>query len=207
MVFVVLLLVGCKNKKTEYTIEGYLMSTCDLPASNKQLSLYQESVTLTSIGGYLKDFSTDENGYFKVVYQAENSGKLSIRSNGEILKGIPSKKNLNIGKVYNNPPSVKFIVRLQVNNAYTANDTLHYYDWNYPQNGASHWVKKIAGPFQSGIIDTVQNAGYLSFPIEYQGNPFMRVNYHVNSYQSNEDAIVFTPLCSGTFSEAVLVID
>lgn len=200
-------LIGCKNKNKEYTLEGRLMSSCDLPASNKQMSLYQESITLTSNGGYLKDFTCDENGYFKVVYKAENSGKLSIRTNGEILRGIPSKKNLNIGKVYNNPPSVKFIVRLRVNNAYTANDTLYYYDWNYPQNGASHWVKKIAGPFQSGIIDTVQNAGYLSFPIEYEGNPFMRVNYYVNSYQSNEDAIVFTPLCSGTFSEAVLVID
>ena len=207
MVLITVMLVGCKDKKTEYTLEGYVMSSCDLPASNKQFSLYQESVTLTSVGGYLKDFTTDENGYFKVAYIPENSGKLSIRSNGDILIGIPSKKNLNIGKVYNNPPAVKFTVRLQVNNAHTANDTLYYYDWNYPQNGASHWIKKIAGPFQSGIIDTVLNAGYMNFPIEYQGNPVMRVNYYVNDYQSNEDATVTTPFCSGSFSQAVLVID
>ncbi len=200
-------LFSCRNRDVEYTIEGRLMSSCGTPASNKTMSLYQEGVTLTSIGGYLKDFSCDENGYFKVVYKAETSGKLSIKANGTILEKIPCKKNIDIGEVFLNPPSVNFTIKLQVNNAHTENDTLYYYDWNYPQNGASHWVKKIAGPFQSGIIDSVVNAGYMNFPVIYDENPFILVNYYLNDYQLNKDASVITPFCSSSFSDAVLVIN
>lgn len=207
LVIITLTIGSCNKKNKEYTLEGRLMSSCDMPASNKEMSLYQEATTLTSVGGYLKDFSSDENGYFKVTYIAENSGKLSIRANGVLIDGIPSREDINIGNVYHNPPAVNFVIRLQANNAYTANDTLYYYDWNYPQNGASHWVKKIAGPFQSEIIDTVANCGYMNFPIRYNGVNSMSVNYYINDYQGNKNAIVTTPFCTNSFSEAILVLD
>lgn len=207
MLLATLLCIRCGKNTTEYTLEGQLMTGCGAPAANKKMDLYQDAITLTSVGGYLKTFQSDENGYFKVTYNPENAGKLSIRSNGILLEGIPSRKNIDIGDVYYNPPPVNFTIRLQVNKSYTSGDTLYYYDWNYPQNGANHWVKKIPGPFQSGVIDSVLNAGYMSFPFTYNVAPFIKINYYINTYDPNQNAFVTVSPCSGSFSEAVFSID
>lgn len=208
IIIISLALFGCKSKNQQYTIEGRLMSSCTTPSSNKKILLAQEKGLLTIGGALVKEFTCDENGYFKVMYNPKNGGKITLKSSGRLIENIPSHKNIQLGIVYFNPPPVNFKIRLQVNNPYTSSDTLYYYDWNFPQNGASHWEEKIAGPFQSGIIDSVINASYMDFPFRYGENPEMNISYYVNDFQLNKrDAKVIVTPCSETFSEAVLTID
>ncbi len=177
------------------------MLTCDTPAANREFSIYQDPITLTSIGGFLKDATCDENGYFKVTYKPKNGSKLSIRSKGIVLENIPCKKNLNIGKVYINPSSMNIVLKIKANQSYTSSDTLYYYDL-----GTSHLEQKIAGPFVSGIIDTVESGGYMQFPLRYNELPILSIDYYINSPQNKKNIVVNSTVCS-SFSEAVLVIE
>lgn len=204
-----LVFTSCHKEQKKYTVEGRLMSACGVAASLKSMWLGQEEITLTSVGGKLVDFTCDENGYFSVSYVPESGGTLYlvVAGSAKVLIDIPCKENINLGEVYYNPPAVNFLVRLQANNAYTSADTLYYYDWNYPQNGATSWIKKVPGPFQSGIIDTVLNAGYMNFPLSWVRDPEMTINYYVNTYDPNQQAKVIPELCSPSYAEAVLTVD
>jgi hypothetical protein len=121
-----------------------------------------------------------------------------------------SGKKKNLGKVFINPPSVSFYLKLEVNNnSYTSADTLSYYDWGYPSNGSIHWVKKVAGPFKNGIIDTVYAAVNINaFPLYYGSStpPNLRIDYGVNLWNQNH-VFIPTPHCINDPQTITLVID
>ena len=189
------------------------MASCDTPAANKSGSIRTDDGLLSGPGLVL-DFTTDENGYFKVVHSGnEDLHKFMVRVSGssDVLSvwNLPG-ENKDLGKVYINPPRVNYYLRLEVSNSsYTELDTLTYYDWGYPQNGASHWVKKIAGPFESGIIDTVTSAINMNaFPIQFESitPPGIKTRYGVNIWDDKE-VVIPTPYCVDEYQTVTLVID
>ena len=200
-----------KSNEIKYTVKGRLMYDCGVPAANvTDVSFKQHGQPLFGQKGMFLSFNTDAEGYFEVVYNRKdaNSLDMEILKNGPILEGIPAMKNLDLGEVFWGVPPFNFILSLNVSNAYTNLDTLHYYDWNYPQNGAEHWMKKIPGPFESGVLDTVWNCIYMNSPT-YGKDPLMNVSYFINDYQTNKKEITFplVDLCSDELYEAVIKID
>lgn len=125
--------LGCKKR---YVLKGRLMSTCDVTASNEELTL--------RVGGkmYGEHFHgvTDENGNFEIPYESSKFKTLVLRNK---MSAIPV-GNVDVGKVYN---AIKYsvIISLSVDSSYTSLDTLVIRG------------NKYAGPFQSGIIDTLDN--------------------------------------------------
>lgn len=203
VVFIVLLvIVNSCNKDKEYTLTGRLMASCDVPMPNTVISLKQD-VNMLNQGGFLGDFSTDENGYFNIVYTPERGGALRFVSNGSFFENIPAYQNLDLGNVYYGA-SVNFNISLEVTNPYTDQDTLEY---GNPITGQSEF---IPGPFQSGQIQVVNGAFFTGFPIIYGNTPQMYVGsiLHTTSGIVSIDEARFdvTP-CDGSYGEAVIKIE
>lgn len=214
ILLVLLLLTACKKDEDKITtIEGILMASCNTPATNTSGFILTEDGLLSGPGISLS-FTTNENGYFKVSYSGKkdlSSFMVRVQGSSDVLK-VPGLQgnNKDLGNVYINPPSVSYYLRLEVsNNTYTESDTLTYYDWGYPQNGASHWVRKIAGPFESGIVDTVPLVFNMNaFPIHFQSSepPNLKIRYGVNIWNAKE-VLIPTPHCVDDYQMVTLVID
>jgi hypothetical protein len=198
-------------KKRTTTIEGILMASCDTPAANVTGYIGTEE-------GFASEplnlqFTTDANGYFKVSHTHRGYlEKFHVFAQGKtVLKiwNLPGAVK-DLGKIYLNIPTVCYYLALDVQNtSYTELDTLTYYDWGYPQNGASHWVKKVAGPFQNGIMDTVISAPNINaFPVSFGNNSATRLNltYGVNVWDAHTIHIP-TPHCVDEYQTVTLVID
>ena len=212
-IFVTLILTSCvKHMNREVIVEGRLMSSCSTPAANTTGSFHYTSGM--SWEEWAK-FTTDENGYFKVKKQIEGS-TIDLYVGSQVLRNIKlsQKDHVDLGEVYIFPPSVSYYLYLEVDSAYTENDTLSYYDWGYPQNGGEHWEKKLAGPFSSGIIDTVHNAvnlGALPLSFESSTDPKIKLNYYMNDYDSwtDDDKYIYisTPHCVEEYQNVTLKIE
>ena len=217
---IALLLAACtKNNNKEVTVTGRLMQSCDTPAANKNGIIHLSGGGLLNNPSTSLEFTTDENGYFKVTHDKSFS-EFSVRTsaNHSVLEANISGDEKELGEVYIFPPSVSYYLKLEVNNnSYTNEDTLTYYDWGYPQNGAEHWERKIAGPFSSEIIDTVSfalNPDALPMrhnPPDHLHGPRIKLSYHLNEYDSWEDhdkfVYISTPHCQGEYQTVTIVID
>jgi hypothetical protein len=215
-IFVMLLLSSCtKQRNRTLTVEGTLMANCSTPAANTSGYFHYT-------GGMTRytwaEFTTDANGYFKITEKIGGSNlTLNVGNGSGVLRNITLLGNdyLDLGKVYINPPKTKYYLYLEVNNPYNELDTLTYYDWGYPQNGRNHWTKKVAGPFSSGIIDTVHNVSLLNaLPIGYfdlQNGIFLklRLEYFINEYPSGSVPFVEVPafFCLEDYQKATIVIN
>lgn len=193
-----------KKNKAPRTLRGRIVAGCDgTPMANLNM-MFSQQTTQFNTGGRVGECTTDENGYFELIYTPEHNGLLTLYSHGPVLTDIPLDDQLDLGDVYYSA-AVNFTVRLDVQNPYTDQDTLYYYDWNYPVSSTT-WVKKIPGPFQSGFIDTVTNATFMDFPISYSKESTIKVNYYINVYDPNNNAKVSLMPCSGNYAEAVLTV-
>ena len=210
VLIIMLFLTSC-IKRGPISVEGILMSSCDTPASNKKGYIYQGGEIN---GGLWAEFTTDEHGYFKVIENRTNDSDFTIRVQGssDVLRGIKKSKSIDLGKVYINPPSTSYYLKLQVNNStYNESDTLYYQNGNFPQNGGTPWGK-ISGPFINGVFDTVPIIfNMTAMPLVYGSSsvPKIRLLYHINDYDSWTVKEVYfeTPHCVDEYQTVTLVID
>ena len=208
-----LLLVNTSSKKHKKpgTVRGRIMVNCTTPLPNHLVKIKTD---LGYSGKYVEDvngnkeFMTDSEGYFEINYISNwGKGSLVVSGYSDVLEEIPIGEGqvLDIGEVYLNG-KVNFIVKLQVNNPHTIYDTLVLRDYN----GPSIYSKlKIPGPFVSGIIDTVWNESYMSYPIMYN-KPIVynRFGYYFSSDPTNITYSYFNAsFCTNELSEAIITID
>src|SRR5690554_1927588 len=195
-----------KSNEIKYTVKGRLMHDCGVPAANvTDVSFKQHGQPLFGQKGMFLSFNTDAEGYFEVVYNRKdaNSLDMEILKNGPILEGIPAMKNLDLGEVFWGTPIFSYVRYLEVNNPYTTNDTLILPDYNTGIGVA----KYIAGPFESGVIDTIWNFPYMS-KIHFGKTPKYEPYFALttdNGWRYAE--IHLNDLCFEGMYEAVLVLD
>jgi len=198
----------------EVTVEGRLMSSCNTPAANTTGSFHYTSGMSWEEWA---EFTTDENGYFKVRKQIEGS-TVDLYVGSEVLSGIKlsQKDYLDLGEVYTFPPSVSYYLYLEVDSAYTENDTLIYNNHGWPEDGKDKLLK-IPGPFQSGIIDTVHNTANINhLPINFSDNndnnlPTRSINYRIINENTNEHPVKSvdfpTTYCVDEYIDVILKIE
>lgn len=216
-IFVTLLLISCsKQKNQEHTLTGRLMQSCDIPAANKDAIIRFPGGGILSNPATTLEFTTDENGYFKVTHDdpfTEFSVRTSSAHSVLEVNSIPGDDN-DLGDIYINPFPTNFIIKLDVNNPYSVNDTLVMHDFSSSDPFAS---RLIPGPFESGFLDSIVSHNYKLFPIKRsditkEGGPRNAVTYRLRSlpaYIGNHQSVDFyiAPICSGEFAEVTLTID
>lgn len=213
---IVLLLTACtKNNNKEVTVTGRLMQSCDTPAANKNGIIHLSGGGLLNNPSTSLEFTTDENGYFKVIHDKSFS-EFSVRTSAShsVLEANISGDEKELGDVYINPFPTNFVIKLDVKNPYTENDTLMMFDFKNP-NAAPSDAVLFAGPFVNGTLDSIVNYNFSRFPIHFTKNedlcPKLSIrhmvrsidNVHLDKYTSFKTA----PICSGEFAEVTLVIE
>jgi hypothetical protein len=117
--------------------------------------------------------------------------------------------------VYINPFPTNFIIKLDVKNPYTQNDTLVMFDFNNPYAMPSDAVY-IPGPFTSGILDSIVSYNFSKFPLyfskELSNRPIMSITHIIRStsngiFNDHYTDLKISPICSSEFAEVTLVID
>jgi hypothetical protein len=219
ILLILLLLSACKKEDDKITtIEGQLMASCDVPAANTSGFILTNDGLLSGPGISLS-FTTDENGHFKVSHRGKadqlNSFTVRVQGSSDVLKvpGLPGDEK-NLGKIYINPFPTNFIIKLDVRNAYSENDTLVMTDYT-SSNPFDNIL--IPGPFTSGVLDTVFNHMHTMFPIRLSevinhGGPQNAIGYLMRSAPSyigtpKKFNFYIAPICSGEFAEAIMIID
>ncbi|MCC5924514.1 MAG: hypothetical protein JJT77_12075 [Crocinitomicaceae bacterium] len=213
----IVLLAACtKHSNKEVIVTGRLMQSCNSPAAN------MDGIIRLPGGGFLNkpstslEFTTDENGYFKVTHDKSFS-QFSVRTsaNHSVLDvtslGGDEKE---LGEVYINPFPTNFIINLDVKNPYTENDTLFMRDFSSSNPLAE---KFILGPFESGVLDSVVNSFYTKFPVKLSdinshGGPRDAVGVYIKNSSGNYSNLMSSyfyhvPICSDEFAEVTLVIE
>ncbi|MGM0480164.1 MAG: hypothetical protein ACQERC_13155 [Bacteroidota bacterium] len=192
-IFVTLLLISCsKQKNQEHTLTGRLMQSCEIPAANKDGIIYFSGGGLLNNPSITLEFTTDDNGYFEVDHN-EPFTEFSVRTSpaNSVLEvdSIPGDDN-DLGEVYLFPPSVSYYLYLEVSNAFTESDTLLYNNHGWPEDGRDELLK-IAGPFQSGIVDTVYMATNMNhLPIDFNDTlPKRTINYRIINENTNDHPV------------------
>lgn len=190
------------------------MQSCDTPAANKDGLIYFSGGGLLNNPSTTLEFTTDENGYFEVKHN-EPFTEFSVRTSAahSVLEvnSIPGDDN-DLGEIYINPFPTNFIIKLDVNNPYTENDTLVMLNHN---SSDPFDQLLIPGPFESGFIDSVMNYSYDLFPLswsDYDNGPKGGIQFRLRSqpdYIGNNQHEYFNlaPICSGEFAEVTLTID
>ena len=220
---IIVLTTAClKNNLNKVLITGRLMENCNTPASNTPLIIkeYDYSYALLS-NDINEEFITDENGYFKVKVDSDVKLRLHLKDQfAKIVSGIEvGNHSLDLGEVYSKEFRTNFIIKLDVLNQYTENDTLIIEDYN--GIGGTSWlsnkkVKYYPGPFSSGELEIVKDYNYKNFPISHStyinyNAPELNVGYRIR-YLSGEETNNSTkfrlaPICSEEYSEVTLVIE
>ena len=210
---IVTLLIACtKNSNREVTVTGRLMQTCETPAANRNGIIHLSGGGLLNHPSTSLEFTTDENGYFKVTHNKSFS-EFSVRTsaNHSVLEANISGDEKELGEVYINPFPTNFIIKLDVKNPYTENDTLVMKDFSSSNPLAQ---RKIAGPFESGVLEIIESHPFNMFPLHFSqtinGNtPKYGVRFHMIPFTGDIERFDFNiaPICSGEFAEVTLVID
>jgi len=192
---VVLLLFAC-GKKDPYIIKGRLIYDCGIPVANL------DNVELKTDGKEFLTTTSDENGYFSFAVTKGNRGHLRINKD-EILSLIPlyGGKEKDLGDVYVGG-TIDLIVKLQVNNPHTANDTLFY--WDLESNDPTAKIA-LPGPFTTGVVDTFIDGYFPNFPIFYGKSPRLDFAYYYSNYDGGHYSEIDVSFCD--MNEITLVID
>lgn len=165
-IIILLILHSSCNKNRTHTLEGRIMYNCETPLANANLELREHYYSQ----GLIKAFKTDENGYFRLTYPDLQDNSLfssgHMDSEIEIVSAgtdsvavnyyyIPGNKNFNFKTMPILRIRKDYDIYLEVNSPYTADDTLHFYDYT-KENPYAHPIK-VPGPFQSGLLYSVEN--------------------------------------------------
>lgn len=213
-----MLFVSCtKNNNQEYVLTGRLMQSCETPAANKDGLIYFDGGGLLNNPSTTLEFTTDENGYFEVKHN-EPFTEFSVRTsaNHSVLEVNSVPDDNDLGEVYIFPPSVSYYLYLDVSNAFTESDTLVYNNHGWPQDGRDKLLK-IAGPFQSGIVDTVYMATNMNhLPIDFNNminNNLQErtINYRIINENTNDHPVKSvdfpTSYCVEDFIDVTFIIE
>lgn len=203
-------LMSC-NKNEQYTIIGRVLYGCDsLIVNDNSFLLTQEfkeaSLIPSKRDPIYRGFFTDGNGRFKIIYKRKEAVNTDLEfyfNNNHVYEGIPAYQDVDLGNVYVGNTFVSFKIRLDVDSAYTASDTLIIKTHNQLQI-------QIPGPFQNGVVDTVYNFSYFRSHHYTEGVEINIVNYRIlNSgvvQQGNVDFMI-PKLCTNELFEAVIKIE
>lgn len=211
------LLTACtkNNNNKEVTITGTLMQSCETPAANRDGIIHLSGGGLLNHPSTSLEFTTNENGYFKVTHNKSFS-EFSVRTsaNHSVLEANISGDEKEVREVYINPFPTNFVIKLDVKNPYTENDTLFMRDFSSQDPLAE---KFISGPFESGVLDSVINSFYTKFPVKLSdinshGGPRDAVGVYIKNSSGNYSDLMsanfyHTLICSGEFAEVTLVIE
>jgi hypothetical protein len=210
------LLTACTKNK-EYVLTGRLMQSCDTPAANKDALIYFSNTGLFPEPSTTLEFTTDGNGYFEVKHN-EPFSNFSVRTSAahSVLEVSSIPDDNDLGDVYLFPPSVSYYLYLDVSNAFTESDTLVYNNHGWPQDGRDKLLK-IAGPFQSGIVDTVYMATNMNhLPIDFNNIinnnlPERAISYRIINENTNDHPVksVYFPTsyCVEDFIDVTFIIE
>lgn len=225
-------ILGCR-KNRNHTLEGRIMLDCETPLAYANLELrehyYDEKL--------IKEFKTDENGYFNVSYSQIDDhqvfGSNYMHSEIEIISAASDSINVSYYYIpgnrsfdFNTMPILRvrkdYDIYLEVNNPYTDEDTLHIYDYT-KENPAANPLE-IQGPFQSGLLYSVENgivrSGFSDFSklslsssgIDFLNELEVKPMYSCNikgpdTYQPSNVSTNFGLQCEEGNYEVTLVID
>ncbi len=207
---IVLLSSKCKDKEPVIrTLKGRLMNNCTVPYANGLVKLRNNTGGGASFSEDIngnKDFYTDSNGYFEINYKSRGTlGTLyapykaieRITINNEELVFDIGEVNLN--------GTVNFVIKLEVNNPYTENDTLYVPDYNFITDV---WAQiAIPGPFEDMVVDTIINRPFFTYPIIYGQVEESYISYFQTTTQQNTTIYFDTPFCDSSFAEAIITLD
>ena len=201
---VLLMASSCSKKdKQPNVIKGRLMYGCTTPAANVPLMLKGGGKFVQTVDG-MNEIYTDENGYFEFKFHPVMSWYTLMSSPQKIVSQIPNQSFTDLGEV-NFGATVDFIIKLQVNNPYTENDTLYIPDYH---NSDPFAQLAFAGPFSNGqVLDTLIGISYTNYPLIYKQQPDSYINYYFTPIGEMKFLHFSTPLCSSTFGQAVIVIE
>jgi hypothetical protein len=202
---------NCKKNKNDpdkfQVLKGRIMENCTTPYASKLIKLSGDNALsdlfCVDVNGN-NEFYTDANGYFEITFR-KNGNWGTLYAPYKVITFIPIGSNecLDIGEVNLNG-SVNFLIQLQANSSYTINDTLIIPDYNSSNTGDQI---KIAGPFSSGVIDTVMNRSYTNYPLKYSELPRSDINYYFTGYGELRFLNFNTPFCQSNLSEVLITID
>lgn len=196
-----------------YTLTGTLYENCTFtPAANVNLVLwgYDGSVFQEDVTGVKGSATTDENGNFSISYEKQPIRvDLSLEtSNGinslKVMKGIPNNENLELRNVFiSNRGKLK--ITLDVINTYNSSDTLFI--------STSGKTTAFNGPFNSGILDTIENI--IASPQAFDKDLFYRQRtnevvqliWGINRLVQNVKKIPYYPTGCGVIDEITLKIE
>jgi hypothetical protein len=197
ILIIFLLLFSCKKEKVSYTITGRFLP-CTGYNNTDNYEIYQKKNGSNVNAEILATTKTDANGSFSFTYITSNlNDKLTLRQSSgfgysEILENIDlgDIPNLIIGR-----PLYHLILSLNVTKPYTSNDTLFVLRATL-YNPISF---KIAGPFVSGRLLKIVNAGF--YPSASYGNTRQLIEWGMKTPSYNDlTTEYFVPMptkCSG----------
>ncbi|MDP4262286.1 MAG: hypothetical protein Q8941_07115 [Bacteroidota bacterium] len=218
-------LIGCRKNLTtpEYTISGRLLESSSnlIPVRNYQLQISQpdDYGLLGGVGGLTKDFRTDGNGFFSLVYTPEKSTGLvsgGANSYSFSITGIDTalyrnlfpywypvtaNKDTNLDNIYLFKKIEKLVRKVQFNQALGSNDSLELI--TSAAYGANY--KTLYGPIPAGtllVADTINQFKTERFSITY-GSYYLTSTLKKTSYQS--DFNLKLPAGDETYREQLLV--
>ncbi len=187
-------LPACRKEKKPLVIAGRIVTDCNgTPYANASISIYQPKnggLFYSSKGGTLLTTTTDSDGYFLCKYVPESSESVSIDG---FLDGIPL-KDVNVGEVNANRTGSFRIFLDPGTSVYTAQDTLFYTNFNYPNNPFPNTnYRYVVGPFAAGQIDSITGMGLSAIPV-YGKSPYpITITYFLNSNPSEMSQTTVTP--------------
>lgn len=162
-IIIVAIFSGCGKRDITPTVyvSGHLYESCgSAPVKNQGLSIFQSNANSYTSPNILATGSTDSTGYFKIPYgTTDPMTKIELRLSGTnyAVTTLPLVlTTIDDLKVYE-VSTCDIVVRLNVINPYTANDTLKITNFNPP-----YVVLKIPGPFVSGTLYSASNFQILS---------------------------------------------
>jgi len=203
-------LMSC-NKNEQYTITGRVLYGCDsLIVNDKSFLLTQEfkeaSLIPSKRDPIYRGFFTDGNGRFKIIYKRKEAVNTDLEfyfNNNHVYEGIPAFQDVDLGNVYVGNTFVSFEIKLEVDSAYTSNDTLVVKAYNQLQI-------QIPGPFHNGVIDTVYNFPYYRAQHFTDGVEVGIINYRILSsgiVSQGEAEFLISKFCTNELFEAVIKIE
>lgn len=140
----------CRNQ--EYILEGTVIDSCGEPYSNYTFKVTQKSAYGLGPKHLKAEATTDQNGYFRLVYTCKEANGNEIKTPFGEFKG---RINQDVDTVVVGIPRLTIVRHFNVINPYGNNDTLKINN-PYAKSQKDSYLK-FAGPFQSGIIDTLYN--------------------------------------------------
>jgi hypothetical protein len=205
-IFAILLSSCTKEEKDKSrVVKGKIVRDCfGTPYPNLKLNLngsrnyFQKPVSATT--------RTDENGVYEIRYEGPIS-ELILNSGAPIMDRIPGHLDyVDVGEIIQGMGIGNFVIKLEVKNPYTEQDTLFYNRFRMPLNDET--IGMLIGPFSDCILDTVRDFPLLP-GISYGENDlkFLNMIYHLGEkkYYSRNFSFVI-PRC-GEMGEVTIVLD